>query len=50
MITLVSNKTTPEALRLLRIVAATNGEKQYQVLERLLRAEHKRLQAQEVEK
>ncbi len=36
-------KTSPEALRLLRIVAAMTNEKQYEVLERLLKAELNRL-------
>jgi len=48
MAILVTNKTTVEALRLIRIIAAMSGEKQYEVLERLLRAELKCLQAQEV--
>jgi hypothetical protein len=39
-------KATVEALKLLRLVAATTGEKQYEVLERLLRAELVRVQQQ----
>jgi excinuclease UvrABC nuclease subunit len=37
-------KTTPEAQRLLRLIAAHTGEKQYAVLERLLRQELRQLQ------
>ena len=44
---LVTTKTSPEALRLLRIVAAMTGETQYEVLERLLTAERKRLEKRE---
>jgi len=40
---LVSTKVTPEALKLLRIIAALTGEKQYAVLERVLKAELERI-------
>jgi hypothetical protein len=40
---LVTMKTSVAALRLLRVVAALTGEKQYEVMERLLRAEEARL-------
>jgi hypothetical protein len=40
----VTIKTSPEALRLLRLVAALTGEKQYEVLERLLEKETSRLE------
>lgn len=43
----VTMKTTPEALRLVRMVAAMTGEKQYEVLERLLLKEHERLMRKE---
>jgi hypothetical protein len=36
-------KTTREALRLVRLIAAATGEKQYQVLTRLVEAEARRL-------
>ncbi len=47
MALLVTCKVSAEALRLLRIIAAMTGEKQYEALERLLRIERERLQAQE---
>ena len=40
---LITSKMTPATLRLLRIVAAVTGEKQYDVLLRLLKAEASRL-------
>lgn len=46
MTPLVTIKTSPDARRLLRIVAAMTGEKQFEVLERLLRAEEARLREQ----
>lgn len=36
---LVTMKTTPTALQLLRLVAAATGETQYQLMERLCEAE-----------
>jgi hypothetical protein len=41
---LITTKLTPEALRLIRMIAAATGEKQYEVLDRLLRKEARRLQ------
>ena len=41
---LVTIKTAPEAQSLLRLVAALTGEKQYEVMLRLLREELKRLE------
>lgn len=41
----ITIKTTPKARRLLRMVAAQTGEKQYQVLERLLSDEWSSLEA-----
>lgn len=41
---LTTMKTSPKALYLLRLVAALAGEKQYEVMERLLKAEAARLQ------
>jgi hypothetical protein len=41
---LITTKITPEALRLIRIIAAMTSEKQYEVLERVLKAELERLQ------
>jgi len=41
---LITTKMTPEALRLIRIIAAMTGEKQYEVLERILKVELERLQ------
>ena len=35
----ITIKTTKEVLKLIRLVAATTGEKQYEVLERLLKKE-----------
>ena len=43
----ITHKITVKALRLLRVIAAMTGEKQYEVLERLLAAELKRLQEQD---
>ena len=40
---LVTAKMTPAALRLVRLIAAATGEKQYQVMARLLEAEARRL-------
>jgi len=44
---LITAKITPKALRLLRLIAALTGEKQYEVLERLLEKEAARLQKKE---
>jgi hypothetical protein len=41
---LITTKITSEALRLLRVIAALTGEKQYEALERILNAELERLQ------
>lgn len=38
-------KTSETAIRLLRLIAAMTGEKQYEVMERLLLAEEKYLKA-----
>jgi hypothetical protein len=40
---LTTAKMTPAALRLVRLIAAATGEKQYAALERLLKAEAARL-------
>ena len=40
---LITAKITPHALRLIRLVAAATGEKQYEVMARLLEAEARRL-------
>jgi hypothetical protein len=40
---LITTKITPSALRLLRLIAASTGEKQYEVMDRLLADEAKRL-------
>lgn len=40
---LVTHKITPEAKRLLRMIAAQTGEKQYATLERLLAREWQRV-------
>jgi hypothetical protein len=40
----VTHKTTLLALKLSRLIAALTGEKQYQVLERVLKAELERVQ------
>lgn len=40
---LITMKTSPDALRLLRLVAAATGEKQYEAMTRLLTAEVERL-------
>ena len=39
----ITAKIRPDTLRLLRLIAATTGEKQYAVLDRLAAAEAKRL-------
>jgi hypothetical protein len=39
----ITTKIPPDALRFLRLVAAATGEKQYEVLRRLLKAELTRL-------
>lgn len=44
---LITAKISPEALRLLRIIAAMTGEKQYEALERILKAELERLHQRE---
>jgi hypothetical protein len=41
---LITTKISNDALRLLRIIAALTGEKQYQALERILKTELDRLQ------
>lgn len=41
---LTTTKATSETLKLIRLVAAVTGEKQYAVLVRLLQAEVRRLQ------
>jgi hypothetical protein len=43
---LITTKISNDALRLLRIIAALTGEKQYQALERILKTELDRLQNQ----
>jgi hypothetical protein len=43
---LITTKVSNEALRLLRIIAALTGEKQYEALERILKTELERLQNQ----
>jgi hypothetical protein len=40
---LITTKITPTVLRLLRLIAASTGEKQYEVMDRLLADEAKRL-------
>jgi IS30 family transposase len=40
---LITTKLTPTALRLIRLIAASTGERQHQVMERLLKAEAGRL-------
>jgi hypothetical protein len=42
--TFITQKTTPENQRLLRLIAAATGEKQYATLTRLLTQEWERLQ------
>lgn len=42
--TFITNKTTPNNQRLLRLIAAMTGEKHYEVLTRLLTKEWDRLQ------
>jgi ribosomal protein L5 len=44
---LVTTKLTPEALRLVRVIAALTGEKQYEVLERILKVELERVRQNE---
>jgi hypothetical protein len=41
---LITTKISPEALRLLRLIAAMTGEKQYEALERILKTELERVQ------
>lgn len=48
--TLVNMKIRPDVLRILRLIAATTGEKQYAILERLLTREWQRVQAQVIAK
>jgi hypothetical protein len=43
----ITTKTTRKAHQLLRLIAAMTGEKQYQVLERLLTEEWDKLQDQQ---
>lgn len=40
---LVTSKITPESLQMVRMVAAKTGEKQYEVVRRLLEAEMQKL-------
>jgi hypothetical protein len=40
---LITAKITPDALRLLRLIAAATGEKQYGALDRILAAEASKL-------
>ncbi len=40
---LVTTKLTPDALRMIRLIAAATGEKQYEVLRRLLNEGMRRL-------
>lgn len=40
----ITTKITPGALRLLRLIAAATGERQYGAMERVLQAEWARLQ------
>jgi hypothetical protein len=40
---LVTSKITPDSLHMVRMVAAKTGEKQYEVVRRLLEAEMQRL-------
>jgi hypothetical protein len=47
---LVNMKIKPAALRLLRLIAATTGEKQYAILDRLLTREWERVQQQVIAK
>jgi hypothetical protein len=47
---LVNMKIKPDALRLLRLIAATTGEKQYAILQRLLTMEWTRVQSQAIAK
>jgi hypothetical protein len=44
---LITIKTTPRVLQMLRLIAALTGKKQYEVLERLLLAELKRIQGKQ---
>lgn len=46
MADMVTIKASRDALKLLRLVAALTGEKQYEVLDRLLRAEAARVNRQ----
>lgn len=43
---LVNMKVKPDTLRLLRLIAAATGEKQYAILDRLLTREWARVHAQ----
>ena len=47
---LVNMKVQPATLRLLRLIAATTGDKQYAILDRLLTKEWARVQAQAIAK
>lgn len=42
-----TTKITPETLRLLRLISAMKGERQYQVLERLVREEYAMVRQEE---
>ena len=46
-IELITIKATPEALRMLRLIAAYTGDKQYKILERVLGKELERIQRRE---
>ena len=45
---LITIKATPQALKLLRLIAALTGDKQYEVLERALKAELERVQKEQL--
>lgn len=40
---LVTSKITPESLKMVRMIAAKTGEKQYEVVRRLIEAEMQKL-------
>lgn len=43
----ITIKTTVEALKMLRLISALTGEKQYEILERLLKAELQKIERKE---
>jgi hypothetical protein len=47
---LITTKILPSSLRLLRLIAAVTGEKQYEVMERVLGSEAKDLKIMEKKK